>query len=93
MNKVLLMGRLTKDPDTRYTNGNNTAAATFTLAVNRRTSKEGQPQADFINIVAWRNTAEFCGKYFTKGMQVAELDVCKKEPAMTTKAGDIMLQK
>lgn len=72
MNKVVLMGRLTKDPDLRYTSGNNTAVASFSIAVNRRaTAKEGQPQADFINIVAWNKTAEFCGKYFTKGMQVA----------------------
>jgi single-strand DNA-binding protein len=65
------MGRLTKDPEIRYTTGNNTAVATFTLAVNRRGAKEGQQQADFINIVAWTKTAEFVGKYFTKGMQVA----------------------
>lgn len=71
MNKVILMGRLTKDPDLRYTSGNNTAVASFTLAVNRRVAKEGQQQADFINIVAWSKTAEFCGKYFTKGLQVA----------------------
>ncbi len=72
MNKVVLMGRLTKDPDLRYTSGNNTPVASFSIAVNRRaTAKEGQPQADFINIVAWNKTAEFCQKYFTKGMQVA----------------------
>lgn len=71
MNKVVLMGRLTKDPDLRYTSGNNTAVASFTIAVNRRFAREGQPQADFINIVAWDKSAEFCGKYFTKGMQVA----------------------
>ncbi len=71
MNKVILMGRLTKDPDLRYTSGNNTAVASFTIAVNRRGAKEGQPQADFINVVAWSKTAEFCGKYFTKGQQVA----------------------
>ena len=71
MNKVILMGRLTKDPELRYTSGNNTAVASFTIAVNRRSAKEGQQQADFINVVAWTKTAEFCGKYFTKGMQVA----------------------
>lgn len=71
MNKVILMGRLTKDPELRYTSGNNTAVATFSIAVNRRMAKEGQPQADFINVVAWSKTAEFCGKYFTKGQQVA----------------------
>jgi single-strand DNA-binding protein len=71
MNKVILMGRLTKEPDLRYTSGNNTAVASFTLAVNRRAAKEGQPQADFINVVAWSKTAEFAAKYFTKGQQVA----------------------
>ncbi len=70
MNKTVLMGRLTKDTDLRYTSGNNTAVASFTLAVNRRFAKEGQPQADFINVVAWGKTAEFVGKYFTKGLQV-----------------------
>jgi single-strand DNA-binding protein len=71
MNKVILMGRLTKDPDLRFTSGNNTAVASFTIAVNRRLAKEGQPQADFINIVAWGKTAEFVAKYFSKGQQVA----------------------
>ena len=72
MNKTVLMGRLTKDPELRYTSGNNTAVASFSIAVNRRTTaKEGQQQADFINIVAWNKTAEFVGKYFTKGMQIA----------------------
>ncbi len=71
MNKSILMGRLTKEPEIRYTSGNNTAVASFTLAVNRRGAKEGQPQADFINIVAWNKTAEFVAKYFSKGLQVA----------------------
>ena len=69
MNKVILMGRLTKDPEIRYTNVNNTMVATFSLAVNRRFWKEGQ--ADFIQIVVWDKKAEFVQKYFTKGMQVA----------------------
>ena len=71
MNKVVLMGRLTRDPETRYTQGNNTAVCSFSLAVNRRVKQEGQPDADFINVVAWAKTAEFVGKYFTKGQQVA----------------------
>ena len=70
MNKVVLMGRLTRDPETRYTQGNNTAVCSFSLAVNRRFKQEGQPDADFINIVAWAKTAEFVSKYFTKGQQV-----------------------
>ena len=65
------MGRLTKDPDIRYTQTNNIMVASFSLAVNRRFAKEGEQQADFINIVAWNKTAEFCSKYFKKGQQVA----------------------
>ena len=64
------MGRLTRDPETRYTQGNDTAVCSFSLAVNRRFKQEGQPDADFINVTAWAKTAEFVGKYFTKGQQV-----------------------
>lgn len=71
LNKVLLMGRLTKDPEVRYTSNNNTLVCSFSLAVNRRFKSEGQPDADFVNIVAWSKTGEFCSKYFTKGQQVA----------------------
>lgn len=71
MNKVELLGRLTKDPEIRYTQTNNTMVASFTLAVNRRFVKEGEQQADFINCVAWKGTAEFVSKYFKKGQQVA----------------------
>lgn len=71
MNKVILLGRLTKDVDVRYTQTNNIMVASFSLAVNRRFAKEGEErQADFINIVAWSKTAEFCSKYFKKGQQV-----------------------
>lgn len=71
MNKVVLMGRLTRDPEVRYTQTNNTLVATFSLAVNRRFTKPGEErQADFINIVAWNKTGEFCSKYFKKGQQV-----------------------
>ena len=66
LNKSILMGRLTKDPELRYTTTNNTAVASFTLAVNRRKKDE----VDFINIVAWDKTAEFVSKYFQKGQQV-----------------------
>lgn len=71
MNKVELLGRLTKDPEIRYTQTNNTMVASFTLAVNRRFAKEGEQQADFINCVAWSKTADFVNKYFKKGQQVA----------------------
>lgn len=71
MNKVILMGRLTKEPEIRYTSVNNTAVCNFTLAVNRRFTKQGdEKQADFISIVVWSKLAEFCGKYFQKGRQV-----------------------
>jgi len=72
MNKVILMGRLTKDPEVRYTSTNNTLVVFFSLAVNRRFVKQGEErQADFINIIAWDKTGEFCSKYFKKGQQVA----------------------
>ena len=71
MNKVVLMGRLTRDPEVRYTSANNTLVASFSLAVNRRFARQGEErQADFINIVAWDKTGEFCSKYFKKGQQV-----------------------
>lgn len=69
MNKVVLMGRLTKEPEMRATQSN-TAVCSFSLAVNRRFKQEGQPDADFINVVAWAKTAEFVSKYFTKGQQI-----------------------
>lgn len=72
MNKVILMGRLTKDPEVRYTQTNNTLVASFALAVNRRFVRQGEErQADFINVVAWSKTGEFVSKYFKKGQQVA----------------------
>lgn len=70
MNKAILMGRLTKDPETRNTQTNNIQVTSFTLAVNRRFTKDGEQQADFINIVSWNKTAEFVSKYFKKGQQV-----------------------
>jgi single-strand DNA-binding protein len=72
MNKAILMGRLTKDPEVRYTSGNNTAVCSFTLAVDRRFMKQGEEkQADFINCQAWSKTAEFISKYFAKGAKLA----------------------
>ena len=71
MNKVFLIGRLTKDPELRYT-GSNTAVATFSLAVNRNFSnQQGEREADFINIVVWRKQAENVKNYLTQGSQVA----------------------
>ena len=71
LNNVALMGRLTADPELRHT-PNGTAVVTFTLAVGRSYAKAGTDRAtDFIDIVAWRGTAEFVAKYFTKGQLVA----------------------
>ncbi len=71
MNKVFLIGRLTRDPELRYT-GSNTAVATFSIAVNRPfTGQNGERQADFINIVVWRRQAETVKNYLTQGSQVA----------------------
>lgn len=71
MNKVILMGRLARDVEVRYTQTTNKLVATFALAVNRRFAKQGEErQADFFNIVAWGKTGEFCSKYFKKGQQV-----------------------
>ena len=71
MNKVILMGRLTRDPEVRYTQTSNTLVASFSLAVNRRFVRQGEErQADFFNVVAWGKTGEFCSKYFKKGQQV-----------------------
>lgn len=71
MNKVCLIGRLTKEPEERYTQTNNALVVNFTLAVNRRFIKENDDiKADFIPIIAWAKTGEFCKKYFNKGMQI-----------------------
>lgn len=67
LNRAILMGRLTTDPDLRQT-PNGISVVTFSLAVGRNYNKD---QTDFINIVAWRQTAEFVSKYFTKGQLVA----------------------
>ena len=68
MNKVILMGRLTRDPEVRYTQGDNASAvARFSLAVDRRFKKDGEQTADFINCVAFGKTGEFIEKYGRKG--------------------------
>ena len=67
LNKIILMGRLTRDPELRRT-GSGTAVAFFSLAVDRDfKTQDGDRETDFIDIVAWRSTAEFVSKYFTKG--------------------------
>ena len=73
LNKIILMGRLVRDPELRHT-GNGTAVASFAIAVDRDyKSQSGEKETDFIDIVAWRSTAEFVSKYFSKGrMAVVE---------------------
>lgn len=72
MNKVILMGRLTKDPEIRYSQGTEPkAVARYTLAVNRRFKQQGQPDADFINCVAFGKAGEFVEKYLRKGTMIS----------------------
>lgn len=70
MNKVILIGNLTKEVEVRYTQTNNTMVASFIIAVSRKFKKDGEQTADFINVVAWGKTAEFVSKYFSKGMKI-----------------------
>ena len=71
MNKVVLVGRLARDPELRTTQSG-TAVVSFTVACDRRFTRQGEErQADFINCVAWNKTAEFISRYFTKGMRIA----------------------
>ena len=71
MNKAILCGRLTKDPDIRYSqNGNPTVIAKYTLAVDRKYKKEGEPSADFINVTALGKSGEFTEKYLKKGTKI-----------------------
>lgn len=70
LNKIILMGRLTRDPELRRT-GSGTAVASFSLAVDRDyKDQNGEKETDFIDCVAWRSTAEFASKYFSKGRMV-----------------------
>lgn len=70
INNVVLMGRLTAEPELKYT-PNNVPVVRFRLAIDRNFKNNGEQQADFINIIAWRQTAEFVEKYFHKGQLVA----------------------
>lgn len=72
MNKVIEIGRLTKDPDIRYSQGaNTTCVARYTLAVDRKFKQEGQPTADFINCIAFGKLGEFAEKYLKQGIKIA----------------------
>ena len=71
MNKVIFMGRFTRDPEVRYSQGANpTAIARFTLAVNRRFKRDGEPEADFFNCPAFGKQAEFIERYMRKAVKV-----------------------
>ena len=71
MNKVILMGRLTRDPEVKYSQGDNaTAIARFTLAVERRIKRDNEASVDFINCVSFGRSAEFVEKYFRKGTKI-----------------------
>lgn len=72
MNKVMLMGRLTRDPEVRYSQGDSpTAIARYTLAIDRKFKKDGEPTADFINCVAFGKNGEFAERYLRKGTKIA----------------------
>ena len=71
MNKVIMMGRLTRDPEIRYSQGQNaTAVASFCIAVDRRFKREGEPDADFFNCTAFGKQGEFVEKYLKKGVKI-----------------------
>lgn len=72
MNKVILLGRLVRDPETRYGGANDSmAVCRYTLAVDKKFKKDGEATADFINCISFGKIAEFAEKYFTKGLRVA----------------------
>ena len=72
MNKVILMGRLTRDPEVRYSQGDSASAvARYTLAVDRRFRRDGEASADFINCVAFGKAAEFAERYLRQGVKIA----------------------
>lgn len=70
MNKVILIGRLTADPDIRHTQSGK-CVASYRMAVDRPFKSDGQPEADFISCVAWGKNGEFCQRYLHKGMKIA----------------------
>ena len=70
MNKVIMMGRLARDPEVRYGGQNNSAIARYSIAVDRRFKREGQPTADFFNCVSFGKQAEFVEKYLHKGSKI-----------------------
>ncbi len=97
MNKVILMGRLTREPELRYSNTSNLAVVKFSLAVDRRFKREGQPDADFINCTAFGKTAEFINNYFSKGLRVAvtgrlQVSSWEEEPGKKRYSTDVVVE-
>ena len=86
MNKIILMGRLTRDPEVRYGGANNTAVARFSIAVDRRFKREGEPTADFFNCTAFGKLGEFVEKYLKKGTKIV-LDGELRNDNYTNKEG------
>ena len=86
LNKIIIMGRLTRDPELRRT-GSGTAVTSFSLAVDRDfKSQSGEKETDFIDVVAWRSTAEFVSKYFTKGRMAVVRVGCRSAIGRTRTA-------
>ena len=86
LNHIVLMGRLTRDPELRRT-GSGVAVASFTLAVDRDYAAQGaEKETDFVDIVAWRSTAEFVSKYFSKGRMAVSPAGCRSATGRTRKA-------
>lgn len=73
LNQIIIMGRLTRDPETRYIQGSNSSVTRFTVAVDRdyKASNEDKPKTDFISCIAWNKTGEFVERYFKKGSMIA----------------------
>ena len=86
LNHIVLMGRLTRDPELRHT-GNGTAVASFSLAVDRDyKGQSGEKETDFVDIVAWRSTADFVSKFFTKGRMTVVEAACSSGTGPTRTA-------
>lgn len=89
MNKVILMGRLTKDPEVKYLqNDNNTAMARYTLAVDRRYRKDGNVETDFISCVTFGKNAEFAEKYLKRGLKIAVSGILEMVGSAETSQGN-----
>lgn len=89
MNKLILMGRLVREPEVRYGGSQNMAIARFTLAVDRRFKREGQPEADFFDCVAFGKLGEFVEKYLSKGIKIV-LDGEIQNNNYTNKKGEMV---